>query len=260
VKTPPIIAWKNLLSEEPDLSVTHSTDEQGHPFANLKDWRDYTLWRSSETGDLYVKIDATEVAGGKVTVDTLAFAGHDMKSAGVAGMTLAWSDDDLDYTAFIGPLTPSRDGVLLRRAAAQTRAYFKLTIPAGYSYAPSIGVLFMGESMVMPTCPDPGFTPDTLVAEASAEYSREGRLLGVSERWKRREVKAGFSRLPPSFVSTTFIPFWKQHGNKPFFFAWDPDDRPEEAALVRLTSSRMEAPYSPAFRSLFLEMAGAGPA
>lgn len=252
----PVIAWKNLLTADPGPEITHSDDADGHPFQNIGDWRDYTVWTSSESGDLFVKLDASGLEGQAMSADTLAIAGHNLSSAGVSGLALYYSDDDVDYTPCFPALDPVDDRVIFKSFARQSRRYFRLVIPSGYTTPPRIGVLFIGEAMIIPNCPDAGFDPDSQQAELAVEYSRTGRLLGVAERFRRREIKAAFKRLPASFISGEWSAFWNQHGTLPFFFAWDPEGRPGESYLVRLSSPGWEAPYDRAFRSLALTMTG----
>jgi hypothetical protein len=252
----PVLAWKNLLAADPAPVITHSPDVDGFPFANLSDWRDYTQWQSSDTGELFIKLDASALPGQAVSVDTFAIAGHNLYSAGVTGLSLKWSDDDQTYYDCVTPLDPGDDRVIFRRFTAQTRRYFKLIIPAGYTEPPLIGVLFIGLATEVPAFPDSGFDPDAQECEAAAEYSKEGRLLGIAARFRRREIKASFSRLPAEFIRDQWLPFFAAHGLKPFFFAWDPAGKPEEAYLVRLAEPKFEAPYDKSTRALALTMSG----
>lgn len=252
----PLMAWQNWLGADPGPTITHSPDADGYPFANLSDWRDYTSWRSSESGELEVKLDAWPLPGHVMTVDTLALAGHNLAAAGVTGLALSWSDDDASYSPCFPAFTPQSDRVFLKNFSALTKRYFKLTIPSGYTEPPSIGILFIGRATVIPGYPEPGFDPDAQSAQTAAELSRTGRVLGAAERYRRRQITAAFSRLPADFFTESFLPFWEQHGPKPWFFAWDPAGHPDEAYLVRLAEPKFEAPYDQAFRSLSLSLEG----
>lgn len=253
----PLLAWNNLLGGSPEPTVTHSADAEGYPFANLSDWRPYTFWRSSESGALYIKLDAGPLPGQTATVDTLALAGHNFKTAGVSGVGLFWSDDDSEYSPCLPAFDPENDRVIFRAFPAQTRRYFKLIIPPGYSEPPRIGILFLGRSTVLPAYPDPGFDPDSQEVELAQEHSRRGHLLGIAECFRRREIRLSFSRLPPNFISEELVPFFSAHGLRPCFFAWDHQGHPQEAYLVRLAVPRLEAPYDRAFRSLTMNLTGA---
>jgi hypothetical protein len=251
----PVICWNNLLAASPGPDLTHSADASGYPFANLSDWRDYTCWKSSDSGTLYVKLDANPLPNHTATVDSLAIAGHNLGSENVAGLALQYSDDDSAYHDCFTPAAPPGDGVFFRQFDVQTHRYFKLVIPT-YDHPPRIGVLFIGAAMEIPAYPESGFDPDGQEAEQSAEISKTGRLLGIAARFRRRELKAAFSRLPASFITESWVPFFAAHGAKPFFFAWDPEGRPEETYLVRLKEPKLEAPYERAWRSLSLTLAG----
>jgi hypothetical protein len=252
----PVLAWNNLLGADPGPVITHSPDAEGYPFANVSDWRDYTKWQSSETGELFVKLDASALPDQAVSVDTLAIAGHNLHGAGVTGLALQWSDDDETYYDCFTPLDPADDRVIFRRFGEESRRFFKLIIPSGYSDPPEFGLLFIGLSTEVPAFPDSGFDPDAQECEAAAEYSKEGRLLGIAAKYRRREIKASFSRLPAAFIRDQWLPFFAAHAEKPFFFAWDPTGKPDEAYLVRLASPKFEAPYDKSLRSLSLTLTG----
>lgn len=252
----PVIAWRNILLENPGPDVTHSADASGYPFENISDWRDYTYWESALSNELFIKLDATVLPGMVMTIDTLAIAGHNLKTAGVQDLVFQWSDDNIAYYDCFSAIDPDSDRLIFRSFPAETHRYFKLTIPDGYSGTPRIGIFFAGVAMEIPAYPDSGFDPDAQMVEVAGQESRTGRLLGVAERFRRREIKVSWSRIPASFINGQWGPFFAEHGAMPFFFAWDPDGRPEEAYLVRLAQPQLEAPYEKAFRSLSLQMTG----
>jgi hypothetical protein len=253
MKSYPAVCWDNLVGRDPGPTITHSADAAGYPFENVSDWRDYTQWRSSDAGTLFVKLDAG--AGQTMTADSLAIAGHNLASEGVEELALQSSDDDSEYEDCFTPLTPADDRVIFRKFPAQSHRYFKLIIPT-YTNPPRIGVLFIGQAMSIPAYPDPGFDPDAREADLAQEVSKTGRLLGTAARFVRREISARFSRIAPDFISGQWVPFFANHGATPFFFAWDPDGRPEECYLVRLKEPRVDAPYERAFRGLTMDLIG----
>ncbi|MFO8056099.1 MAG: hypothetical protein R6V10_02235 [bacterium] len=249
----PVIAWENLLADN-GVTVTHTADAEGYPFQNLTDLRDYTLWKPSGSGEVYVKLDAGE--GNTVTADTWAVAGHNLYSAGVTGMGLYWSDDDVTYTPCLEPQDPADDSVFFRKFVSVSCRFLKMVIPSGYSETPYMGVLFLGAALTFPVYPDPGFDPDGEEIESAVRYSRCGNLLGVAERYRKRNILIEFSRLPAFFIENEWMEFYKSHGTKPFFFAWDSAGRPEQARFVRLAGNKMESPYEGPWRSLSLSFTG----
>ena len=256
MRSRPIIAYDNVLARDPAPTITHSADAAGFPFANISDWRDYTKWKSSDTGELFVKIDAG--AGGAVAASVLALAGHNLASAGVAGIVLSYSDDDISYADCFSPATPAKDGLFMKKFPEVSARFLKFIIPAGYSGTPEVGVLYIGPALEIPAYPGPGFDPDRRSVETAAEHGRTGRLLGIAEGYVKRGLSASFSRLPPSFIDEGFLPFFEAHGALPFFFDWDPDSGGERADLVRLDAPKVEAAYDGPFRKLDLALVGAG--
>jgi hypothetical protein len=249
----PVICWDNCFAR-PDVTLSHTESADGHPFQNLFDWRDYTLWKTSGTGEVFVKLDAG--SGSTVSADTWAMAGHDLCGAGVEGMGLYYSDDDVTYTCCAGPCSPEADGVFFRKFESVTARYFKMVLPAGYSKSPAIGVLYMGTCLGFPAYPEAGFDPDSFEVEEAVQYSRTGNLLGVAQKYRRWSIPLDFSRLPASFIENEWTPFRKAHGSRPFFFVWDAVGRPESARFVRLAASGVEAPYEGPWRSLSLRLSG----
>lgn len=252
----PIIAWDNLLARDNAPAVTKPADASGHPFANLTDWRDYTTWMTSATGAIEIKLDAATLPGGEMEVDTLAIAGHNLHTAGVAGLSFQHSDDDSSYTGCFTPIDPADDRVILAHFTSCSHQYFKLTIPAGYTATPELGVLFVGKAMEIPAYPDAGFDPDQAEIGLNAEHGRTGRLLGVASRYRSESAEASFSRLPSSFIEDEYVPFFDAHGQLPFFFDWSPDDAKARPRLVRLDGPKLGAPRHRAYLSLSLKLAG----
>ena len=253
----PTIAWMNWLAADPAPAVTRPDDDEGYPFANLCDWRDYTVWRTSAVGTLSICLDAADLPGGTIVVDSFAVAGHNLASAGVTGLGLYAGDDEDHYEPCFDPFTPAADAPLLRRFAPVERRLFKLVIPPGFTGPIEIGELFIGRSLEIPACPDSGFDPDGREEDPAAETSRTGRLLGLAPRCKKRTVTARFSRLPASFIAEDWLPFFVAHGYKPFFFAWDPAGHPDEVLFARLSTPRLAAPYDGPWRSLALDLTAA---
>ncbi len=252
----PVIAWENVLSMD-GVTVTRPADAAGFPFQNALDWRDYTHWRAeASSGDLEIKIDAGESC--QAPVDCLAIAGHDLASSGVSGLALKYSDDDSIYHDCMEPAAPEDDSAFFCRFPVQSRRYFKLVIPDGYSAAPRLGVLFVGQAMEIPAFPEAGFDPDGLETAMAAETGRTGRLLGVAQKYSRRRIRASFDRLDPGFIEEEWSRFWRLHGLRPFFFAWDPARDPRRVALVRSAEPGFSSPYQGPYRSLAIEMISAG--
>jgi hypothetical protein len=248
----PLLSWQNLICDE-DLTITHSPDETSFPFENISDWRDYTFWKSSSTGDVFVIIDAG--AGKTIQVDTLAIAGHNLGSAQAENLSISYSDDGSSYFNCAFSFSPADDGLIFINFEVCEHRFFRFIIPTGYSAAPEIAALFIGSSMVIPGYPEDGFDPDSLESEESVEHGRTGNLLGVSRRFLRRRIKADFNDLEPDFIKEEFIPFWKAHSGKPFFFTWDPE-RTDESYFVKMASGSFSSPYQKSSKSLSLEMTG----
>jgi hypothetical protein len=216
--------------------------------------RDFYFEVQFEYPNQWLRIDAG--AGNTFAVNSLAISGHDLYTQGTKDIVLQWSDDDSEWTNCHTPFTPSDDKTILESFTEVNHRYFRLLLPPGYASPPQIGVLFMGSYFSFPVYADSGFDPDCQEKEFQAQWSQEGHLLGVVGKYTRRDIPARFRRLPASFISDIFLPFWQEHVPSPFFWAWDITNHPEEVYLVTMAKGKLSMPYAANTRSLELEMVG----
>jgi hypothetical protein len=248
----PIIAWKNQVLK---AALSVSTEASGFPPENLQDWRPYLAWKGTGSDEQWLKLDAG--AGATITAACLGLSGHDLKSQGVTNLALKYSDNDVDWFDCLTPWTPATDKGILKTFPAQTHRYFKLVIPTGYTAPPRLGVWFLGEYLPFPVYPELGFDPDGQAKESEAQLSRGGNLLGVVERFTRREIRVAFRHLSPAWCETAWKPFFAEHGLRPFFWAWDLQNHSEQVYLLRLLKPELAMPYEAgSWRSLDLTLEG----
>jgi hypothetical protein len=179
-----------------------------------------------------------------------------MFSQGVEGLALKYSDNDSDWSNCFTPFNPASDKALWKSFAEQTHRYFKLVLPAGYTAAPQIGILFIGGFMQFPSWPSGRFDPDEQEIVFSMNRNRAGHLLGANEFYRRREISAEFQVISFAWFASTFMPFWNTHVPRPFFWIWDETNHSGEVYLVAMDKGMLSSPMGPNSRTLKLDLIG----
>ncbi len=245
----PIILWDNLLAR-PGAVITATSSDPDHPVEYLADWREYLTWQAGSGSLQNIELDL----GSAQAADTLAIYQHNLHSAGITGVTLYGSDNGTDWTQVVEHPVDS-DAPILETFNAAAYRYFKLALAVGGEPA-EIGLLFIGGRLQFPSWPASGFDPNPEEQALERARSEEGFLLGTVLKYERRRIQLSFSHLSDSWVRENLIPFWDAHIPRPFLFAWDCLNHPEEIYLVEISEPKRELPYNPVFRSLRLELEG----
>lgn len=247
----PIIAWQNRVLSA-DLTV--SSEAAGFPKENLPDWRPYLAWKGVGLDEQWLQLDAGP--GRTLTADCVGISGHDFQSQN-ASLELAASENGSDWEVIVPAFVPSDNRSWLKTFAAVSRRWWRLRIPVGYSSPPRLGIWFLGEHLSFPVYPELGFDPDGQVKESEVQQSRGGNLLGVVERFSRREVRVNFRHLSPAWCEAVWKPFFAAHGLKPFFWAWDLQNHRDQVYLMRLLKPQLAMPYEGGtWRALELTLEG----
>lgn len=196
----------------------------------------------------WIKLDAGE--GGTVTASCLGISGHDLKTSGAITVTFKYSDDGITWTNVMDPISIADDKTIFKTFGELSKRFFMLRIDAGYEETPSIGVLFVGGYFQFPSWCSGSFDPDEQEKMFEAGYSRDGRLLGMTEDYVKRSISISFELLSFSFVDDYWKPFWNNHVPRPFFFGWDVTNHADEVYLVAFDKAALKIPYGANSRSI----------
>jgi hypothetical protein len=236
--------------------VTASTEAAGYDADNLKDWRQDLAWKGTGTAEQWLKYDA----GSPISAQALVIFGHDLFTQSAANLVLEGSDNDSVYTPVITAFTPSDDGLIVKYFSQISYRYWKLTIPTGYTAAPTIQCLFIGNYLELETFIHSGFDPNKYSIRTTAPISRGGKLLGMSKEMAVREFSITIGPLTDAWVRGAFATFWNAHINtdnpKPFYFAWDATNAAGDCFYCWLPAPDHNVPYNKTFRSMTLTMNG----
>lgn len=140
--------------------------------------------------------------------------------------------------ATLGALTsPSDDSPLLFLDVTHSSIrYVRLTLTdSSPTETPRIGPVYVGqitefESQIGIAG---GFSPPNLSRDTTlhASLSRGGQFLGQGFKRKGLVATVTVAGMTPAWYRSTFDPFVKQARNRPYFFAWNPSDFPDDVVF-----------------------------
>jgi len=227
----PRLLYDNFLT---GATITSSTIASGYSNQNVIDGRPYTFAKFNAAGTNYIQGQF----GAGVAVNCIGICGHNLKTVS-ASIAVKYSNNGSSWTtATGGTLTPLNDDAILLCFTAATATYWKVEI-SNAAGQPQIGVLFVGSYLEMPFPPDPAPVPYTENINAETFESETGNILGSSVKDNPIEIAHQFRLLTRTWVDTYFKPFWDGYGKalKPFFYAWDLTNAPNDVFYCTLKSS-----------------------
>lgn len=171
--------------------------------------------------------------GSDLPMNYVAIGSH---SCGTSGNTIAVDTENSSspgtFTEFADDHTPTNDDAVMWLDAQRNMRKLRLTFSNGS--APRVGLIYVGLVLPMAKSVQGPFSPLNLSRETelTASISRGGHLLGQSFRSHGFSGEVTFRFLDDSWYRTNFEPFVKESRRYPYFFAWNPQDRPSDVVLA----------------------------
>lgn len=212
----PIFGYENIALTA--TSVVFSSQQSNFTGQMALNPLTYEGWKP-QTMPAYCQIDNGTVKA----VDYFAIAGR-----GLVGLTVTaqhssdgvtWTDID-DYT-----LTQN---VFIIKFATVTARYFKFVLSG--ATVPFIISAYFGKALVMPLTIYGGHTPAALARQSVIRpaTSEGGQWLGRTVIRQAYKTSVDFKHLHADWYRENFDPFVLAARDRPFFFAWRPNDYPYE--------------------------------
>lgn len=218
IRNSPVIGWDNLIGQG---TLTATSAATGFPVSGLLNGVTTDPWRPAS-----MPATVTLALSGARTASLLAFAAHDMHTAGVT-VTLqrlvgaSWQD--------VASVTPASDAPFMVAFLPRDAAQWRVTFTGG---AFRLSVMHLSHRMIVPGVIQPPHTPLHRVSEVD--------LVGGSENGTGEFLQADFQRTGgranidfgvqmPGFALGEFEAF-RQHFNRgrPFFIACTPNYEPQD--------------------------------
>lgn len=226
------IGYDNIL-DRAGVSLTASNEAtasgaQTFVVENLADWLEFDWWKTGAAGTQTVTAEFASA----VTCDYFALHRHNLSDTSTS-VALQYSTDGITYTDLIAAVTPTDNKALFRKASAsQSARWWRLNFTNctvdTYVAVASVGLALELNGMRS------GFAPPAIIAhnESITSISEDGRFLGRSTRPVSQRLNVQQTVVSPAWVRSN-LPAFVDHSNaKPFFFAWDYENYPDEVAFI----------------------------
>lgn len=237
----PAILYDNRFDD--GVQVATTTDA-GFDEANLEDWKVFTKWRPTST---VIEQTITVDCGSAKSADSLGIENHDLFTQN-ATISVEYSSDNFaaDTNVALSGFIPTSDDIVYKEFTTQSARYWRFKIATGYTAAPTISILVIGERLQFPFgVHDNNYDPDSYTIIAETQIAESGHLLGIATSYKRLELAPEWKFLASSFVDGDLTTFIDTHELKPFFWVWDFSGHATDLFLVRIPPNfRKKFPFS----------------
>jgi hypothetical protein len=220
--------WIGYHSVVLGTNVSATSEAAGFTATNLGNTSTAEKWRGGDTST-----QSVVVAEGNVEeCDYFGLAKHNLGSTG-ATIKLQSSPDGSVWTDVTEDVMPATDYAIMYRFEAATHNFWRLLIVPG-SAAPQIAVFYLGRLLVAQRSIYVNHTPLTLGRNQAVTTGRSdnGQFLGRVLRREFLKTSVQLNNLTPDWYRTYFDPFAEASSVAPFFWAWRPEDYPEEVGYA----------------------------
>ena len=243
-----IIGYQNLI--ENAATITASSQTATGPVQQAWDGITTTYWEIGEAGTHTL----TCVFSSPVPADYFAVFAHNLATAG-AVIKLQYSRDvGVTWRDAFDGLQLADNAVGLRPFPIMITRHWRVHITV--TTAPLfIGVLQFGLKLVpyrgMPA--DFMLPADNRITEVIPNRTESGAFAGRTVIPRGTETEIRINHVPEEWVRINWRPFVKFAEKKPFFFAWNHDDHPEETVFA-MANPNIPPSQMPEFRLYSLRM------
>jgi len=255
--TPPFpLNHARILSSNKLQAFTSVSSDAGGVAENALKPNTWEKWRPSGTG--FFKV----VLGSQQEIDTICIGSHNF---GTRGFTISPQYRETaagPLIQFAGARTPSDDKPLMFHRSSSIDAEVIEIYISGPNVNGEAGYISAGLALQMQRPFFNGHTPIT-DADATQYYSNRtesGEIIGQQIRRQGYETSADWQNIDDTWYRIYFAPFKQAIKTKPFFFAWNLLEYPEDIGFCRI-SQDISAPMQNGTvtkRSISMNLLGAG--
>jgi hypothetical protein len=222
--THPRIGWQNRLRDLDPSLITVSSEAETGPLDAPTRADTFSFWEPTA-------LPATWVAnmGQTFDVDYVGVWGR-MGSLGLAVKAETSQDSGANWTQLGGDVLQADDAPIMFLDGVRSANAIRITISGSSSTMPRLAIAYAGEALAMERHIYGGHAPVNLQRDTVLQQplSRGGQFLGQTFRRLGVTGSAAFKNLTPSWYRDNIEPFVKEARRFPFFWAWQPEDFPED--------------------------------
>lgn len=224
-----IILWDNVLNS---ATITSAGTNPAYPAINAaKDPNTWSAWRGAS--GVATSMTADIPAGmGRRTNNCLGVANHNLATSG-ASVSLQYSDDGSSWSLATAIYAPLSDEDFMLYFPTITARYWRVNVLGNVA---SIGVVFLGNVLIMPSAPLDDYTPLHHARQYTKMFndSIKGQFLGNRVMAAGAETDVDFGFVTRDFVDGPLRGF-EDHYNRggTFFYASWPGGKPQDMGYCR---------------------------
>lgn len=242
----PFIHYDNRLA---DATPVASSTASGAA-VNLTDFRPYTSWKPSA-----LPATVTVDCGAPRAADKLCVFNHNLYSNGCTIEVHGSTDNFATSDVLVVSVTPTADKAFIQDFASASYRYWRIRITG--ATVPTLTIVAVGAGMEMPIGLPYGFDPLGRKVFGQANISEQGQPLGKAILFEQWAQTLTFKYVQTSWIRSTFIPAWKASlRGKPFLFAYDLTNYPDEIYLVEAGDNFKSAQDLPVYSTLTFDVKG----
>lgn len=229
----PIIGYNNIVI--PSQIAASSEDASGfYPATNMANPATNLKWKAAGDADATIIITNLDA----VDLEYIGIARHNLGTIKSTISVDGSTDGGSTYSeALIDPFMQVTDDPIVCRFTKANYTNLRITL-ASNSDVPQIAVIYCGALLTLQRRIYVGHTPITLGRSRSNVngMSESGQFLGRLFISQGRATAVSMKNLTPDWYRTYFDPFVDAAGEIPFFFAWRPEDYPDEVGYCWLAA------------------------
>lgn len=201
-------------------TVSATSEAHGFPASAVTNPLTYERWAPATAGSHAITIDVPS------TIDTIAIAAHTLGTNGAHVIISVFLTDVAAWFDLYSDTATSDEPIVLPFNSITTISQVRITI----NKQAEIGVIYIGERLLMPLTIYGGHTPDTIGRETDIKTARSvsGNFLGRTVVRRGYEARYEFKHLGAAWYRSHFEPFAKDAITNPFIIAWYPSKYPNE--------------------------------
>ncbi len=209
-------------------TVTVTSEVTGFEKENAYDNRSNDSWNAGAAGTVYFTVDL----GSAVAIDWWGVAFHNLaNNSGTIKPQYSTDNFAADTNDLDTVQTPSDASVIFRNVTQRTVRYFRFEIVSTGSPS-NIGAFYFGSALALQRGLPPGFiTPKLARINDVTNYKSEGgHFIGRSVVSEGRKFSIKQKVVTPAWIDSNWEALADSLEIAPFWYVWDQENRPTEAA------------------------------
>ncbi len=213
----PMILANNLAI---GATASATSEAQGFPASAVTNPLTYERWAPATAGSHAITIDVPS------QIDTIAIAAHTLGTNGAHVIISVFLTDVAEWVDLYSDIATGDEPIVLPFNTITAISQVRITI----NKQAEIGVIYIGERLLMPLTIYGGHTPDTLgrTVEFTTAESVTGNFLGRTVERSGYEASYSFKYLGAAWYRQHFDRFASDAIRNPFLIAWYPFKYPKE--------------------------------